>query len=78
MAASFARGYNGGACGGNWRGRGGRGRGYPTSSSSSQNVPGDVGTTEGHMEGTGEGEGGEDKDTLLPLCLLKVSPEGIR
>uniref|UniRef100_A0A0K6S950 Uncharacterized protein n=1 Tax=Chromera velia CCMP2878 TaxID=1169474 RepID=A0A0K6S950_9ALVE len=41
MAASFARGYNGGACGGNWRGRGGRGRGYPTSSSSSQNVPGD-------------------------------------
>uniref|UniRef100_A0A0G4F2Z1 Uncharacterized protein n=1 Tax=Chromera velia CCMP2878 TaxID=1169474 RepID=A0A0G4F2Z1_9ALVE len=40
MAASFGRGYNGGARRGNWRGRGGRGRGYPTSSSSSQSVPG--------------------------------------
>eukprot|EP00820_Chromera_velia_P001409 Cvel_15224.t3-p1 / transcript=Cvel_15224.t3 / gene=Cvel_15224 / organism=Chromera_velia_CCMP2878 / gene_product=Retrovirus-related Pol polyprotein from transposon, putative / transcript_product=Retrovirus-related Pol polyprotein from transposon, putative / location=Cvel_scaffold1114:7765-10754(-) / protein_length=645 / sequence_SO=supercontig / SO=protein_coding / is_pseudo=false len=46
VAASFGRGYNGGACGGNWRGRGGRGRGYPTSSSSSQSVPG--GNTLGH------------------------------
>uniref|UniRef100_A0A0G4HB79 Uncharacterized protein n=1 Tax=Chromera velia CCMP2878 TaxID=1169474 RepID=A0A0G4HB79_9ALVE len=40
MAASFGCGYNGGACGGNWRGRGGGGQGYPTSSSSSQSVPG--------------------------------------
>uniref|UniRef100_A0A0K6S652 Reverse transcriptase domain-containing protein n=1 Tax=Chromera velia CCMP2878 TaxID=1169474 RepID=A0A0K6S652_9ALVE len=38
----------------------------------------DVDTMEGHVEGTGEGEGGEDEDTQLPLRLPKVSPEGIR
>uniref|UniRef100_A0A0G4HH85 Retrotransposon gag domain-containing protein n=1 Tax=Chromera velia CCMP2878 TaxID=1169474 RepID=A0A0G4HH85_9ALVE len=38
----------------------------------------DVGTMEGHVEGTGEGERGGNEDTLLPLHLPKVSPEGIR
>uniref|UniRef100_A0A0G4GRH1 Retrotransposon gag domain-containing protein n=1 Tax=Chromera velia CCMP2878 TaxID=1169474 RepID=A0A0G4GRH1_9ALVE len=65
MAASFEREYNGGARGGNWRERGGKGQAYPTSSSSSQSVPG--GNTLGHPNYVGCRQCGS-KENRIAQC----------